>query len=342
METLKSRRFIFLVVRSKKSFLSMDYNVRKIVWQGGEYMARSNESMPKAVYVNEKEEARTIYPKEAILLRDRGLLKESVLYCENYIKCGCRALVSPVNRGRGHFRLIPKREGHSSNCSYILNIDSIETRIRDVPEGKRVVLKIDDDDIFESESVENLGIKKHYVRKEGTTKSTTNVITRKVPGTRNEYIRNVSELIDLLNSENTPIIVRVLKELYAQKMYYRREQYKELFEEHPVNTFMVEGFLDKRDLKTLEDKNYVFAYSDPVNKPNSVRLMLVHNGKGKERFKAVIKDLLSWIQSRNKENRKLAIIKGKLTGFYKESNILVLHVKDIDIKYKKKEFKQVE
>lgn len=305
-------------------------------------MARSNESMPKAIYVKGEQEGRTIYPKEAIIHRDKGILKESVLYCENYIKCGCDAQVTPVDRGSGYFRLIPSSKGHVPNCPYILNTESIETRIKDVPDGKTVILKIDDEDIFEGESSEKLGIKKQSDRKNTNTKLATNVITRKVSGTRNEYIRNVSELIDLLNSENTPIIVRVLKELYAQKMYYKREQYKELIEEYPVNTFMVEGFLDKRDLKILDDKNYVFAYSDPINKPNSVRLMLIHNGKGKERFKAVIKDLLSWIESRKKENRKLAIIKGELTGFYKDSNILVLHVKDIDIKYRKKEFKQGE
>jgi len=292
--------------------------------------------MPRAVLVVDTK-VRTIFPKEAILLRDKGFLKESELYCENYIKCGCKALVTPVDRGEGYFRLIQNTDGHSPNCQYISDVKSIATRIKDVPEGKKPILKINDEDLFESSS-ENSNNKKPSSGRVNAVKVVANVITRTVPGTRNIYIRNVSELIDLLNSDDTPIVKEVLKVLYAQKMYYKRNQYKELVEGQPSGTFMVEGYLDKRDLKLLESKGYVFAYSDPINKPNSVRLMLVHNGKGKERFRAVIKDLLSWIESRENEKRKLAIIKGEITVFYTESNILVLQVKDIDIKYRKKEF----
>ncbi|TYR82128.1 hypothetical protein FZC66_00585 [Priestia megaterium] len=302
-------------------------------------MARSNESMPRSMYVKGND-IRYMYPKEAILLRDKGLLKDSILFCENYNKCGCRALVSPVNRGKGFFRLIPSSEGHSSNCEYMLNIQPIETRIRNVPKDKKIVLKIDNEDIFAGSPGTKTKSDKGNVHKNNTSKLPTTIVTRTVPGTRNEYIRNVSELIDLLNSDNTQIIVDVLKQLYSQKMYYKRDQYKDLWGKRPDNTFMVEGFLDKRKLQLLDEKDYVYAYSDPIDKPDSIRLMLVHNGQGKEKFKAVIKDLLKWIESRDKENRKLAIIKGEIVGSYEDSNILIIHVKDIDIKYRKKEYKK--
>ncbi|MCQ6318797.1 hypothetical protein NPM18_32885, partial [Bacillus cereus] len=46
-----------------------------------------------------------------------------------------------------------------------------------------------------------------------------------------------------------------------------------------------------------------------------------------------------WIDKEVEGNRKLALIKGNIVNFYEEKKIIVLHVKDIDIKYRKYEYK---
>ncbi|BCD27717.1 hypothetical protein BC30102_0753 [Bacillus cereus] len=63
--------------------------------------------------------------------------------------------------------------------------------------------------------------------------------------------------------------------------------------------------------------------------------MLVHQGKGKKRFQKTVKSLIEWISKEADGNRKLALIKGNIVSFYEEKRIIVLHVKDIDIKYRK-------
>lgn len=72
-----------------------------------------------------------------------------------------------------------------------------------------------------------------------------------------------------------------------------------------------------------------------IKKPNEIRIMLVHQGKGKKRFQKTVKSLIEWISKEADGNRKLALIKGNIVSFYEEKRIIVLHVKDIDIKYRK-------
>lgn len=62
--------------------------------------------------------------------------------------------------------------------------------------------------------------------------------------------------------------------------------------------------------------------------------MLVQRGNGKSGFERTLKFLLNWIKDRNKESRKMAIVKGSFLGNYKDSNIIRVLVKDIDIKYR--------
>ncbi|ANP83890.1 hypothetical protein BAQ53_24505 [Bacillus sp. B25(2016b)] len=304
-------------------------------------MARSTESMQRAIY-SLGDTVRYIEPDEAITIRDQGYIKGYTLYCENHLKSGCNAEVKVVNRGPNDrfFNLMPKaegREGHS--CSYNLKTIPVRERFRNVPKDKKLVVDIDERDMFSSKQTTAIksGEKKKSARNQ-VLAVPEKIITRKVSGVRNEYIRTIGELIELLHSKDDLIIRNVLKQLYVTNKLYKRESYQSLWEKRPNHTFIVEGFLDKNDLEKLEQKGYGFAYPFYKNKPDQIRIMLIYNGNGKKRFQMTLKSLLEWIDKKTEGNRKLALIKGNIVDYYEDKRIILLNVRDIDIKYKVKEY----
>ncbi|MEK4678221.1 hypothetical protein [Bacillus sp. FSL K6-2944] len=305
-------------------------------------MARSTESMPRAVYVSENE-TRYIEPPEAILMRQLGETSGYTLYCENYLKCDCTANVKVVNRTEKQAFYLKANEGHCPDCSYLLDTVSIKDRIRNVPKDKKIVLKIDESDMFEvREKVIKTEENGNNPKKAGKVLTVPeNIITRQVAGTRNTYIRTVGDLIELLNSKDETMIKYTLKQLYTTNMLYSRGNYEEIWNKRPEHSFIVEGYLDQGGLNLLEEKGYVYAFSAYKSKKadNDIRIMLVYNGNGKKRFQQTVKSLIEWIDKEVEGRRKLALIKGNIVNFYEEKKIIVLHVKDIDIKYRKYEYK---
>lgn len=312
-------------------------------YRRGVKMARSTESMQRAIY-SHGDTVRYIEPDEAITIRDQGYIKGYTLYCENHLKSGCKAEVKVVNRGPDNrfFNLMPEgegREGHCIDCSYILKTIPVRERFRDVPKDKKLVVDIDERDMFGSKQTKVIKSKeKKESAKNQVLAVPEKIITRKVPGVRNEYIRTISELIELLHSKDDLIIRNVLRQLYVTNKLYKRESYQLLWEKRPNHTFIVEGFLDKNDLEKLEQKGYGFAYPFYKNKPDQIRIMLIYNGNGKKRFQMTLKSLLKWIDKKTDGNRKLALIKGNIVDYYEDKRIILLNVRDIDIKYKVKEY----
>lgn len=80
------------------------------------------------------------------------------------------------------------------------------------------------------------------------------------------------------------MIKHTLRQLYTANMFYKRWDYETIWEQQPKNSFIVEGYLDQGTLKLLEEKGYTYAYPEYKKKPNEIRIMLVHQGKGKKRF----------------------------------------------------------
>ncbi|MCQ6289269.1 hypothetical protein NPM18_32655, partial [Bacillus cereus] len=145
-----------------------------------------------------------------------------------------------------------------------------------------------------------------------------NIIIRQVAGTRNTYIRTVGDLIELLNSKDDTMIKYALKQLYTNNMFYNSRNYEAIWDQRPKHAFIVEGYLDQGGLSLLKEKGYVYAFPSYKNKraENEIRIMLVHNGNGKERFQQTVKSLIEWIDKEVEGNRKLALIKGNIVNFY--------------------------
>lgn len=293
-------------------------------------LARSRESMSRAIYVYQ-DEVRYIEPKEAILFREKGMYEGHTLYCENYIKCGCSAELAGVNNEKKKvFKLKNSYTKHSPNCRYFVDEKPIVERMKGGVRGKNIVIKIDDDDIFESSlSEKNKNVQRNNGKRSGSGQS------KKGGRNRYEYIKSVTELIDLIHSEDQKTVKHVYRHLYQQNMFYNRKQFDDLWNKRPQYTIMVEGFLTEWDTNRLDKKGFVYIYPD---KGSSVKLMLIHNDKGEKRFKDTLHHLMNWMKKRENESRKLAIIKGNIQGFYEETKIIKFHVKDIDIKYRKHKF----
>ncbi|HFF1840435.1 hypothetical protein P4K54_23625 [Bacillus cereus] len=303
-------------------------------------MARSTESMPRAVYVSENE-IRSIDPQEAILLRQLSGNSGYTLYCEHYLKCDCTAKVKVVDRTGNQAFHLKSNESHCADCSYLLDTIPIKERVKKIPKNQKLILQIDESDMFQgSEKTTNSeGEKKKFTIDSRVLKVPEKITTKVVDGTKNTYIRTVSDLIELLNCEDDVKIKYALKQLYDTNMLYKSSNYKEIWKQEPKHTFIVEGYLDQGGLKLLNKNGYAYAFQNYKWEKDEIRIMLVHKGKGTKRFQQTLKGLLEWIEKEVEGNRKLALIKGNILGFYKEKKIIVLHVKDIDIKYRKYEYK---
>ena len=297
--------------------------------------------MPKAIYVsNDGETIREIDPTEALQIKEQAPMGYT-LYCENYFKSDCRAQVKVVRLG--YFNLMPDREGreyHCPDCFYHIDTVPITERIRNIPKNKKAVLAIDNSDIFEGRITSD---KANQLRKKNNAnnqakKIPEKIITRTVAGTQNTYIRTIGDLIELLNSKDNVMISQALTQLYNSNVFYKRDAYQVLWSQRPEHTFIVEGYLDRRDLNLIEEKGYTYIYSDYQRKNNGIRIMLVYQGKGKRRFQNTVANLIKWIDKEANGSRKLALIKGNIVKYYEESKIIILQVKDIDIKYRKYQY----
>ncbi|MGK9183809.1 hypothetical protein KXS12_16290 [Priestia filamentosa] len=294
-------------------------------------MGRSSDSMTRAIFVY-KGKVRPIEPKEALLYREKGMYEGHTLYCENHIKCGCLAKLTPTNyiKKKG-FRLKNTRQNHVPNCRYFVHEESLIHRIKGKNQERDIVIKIKSDDVFGNSPKKKT---ENTLTDDGQTKRGTR--SRKENHSHHMYIKTVTELIDLLHSQERDTIKYVYKQLYQNNMFYKRDKFDDLWSKRPKHTIMVEGFLAEWDIDKLNEKGFVYAYPDKGS--SSVKLMLIYNGEGKERFKDTLYHLMNWIKERDGERRKLAIIKGNIQKVYPETKIIKFNVKDIDIKYRKRDF----
>lgn len=98
--------------------------------------------------------------------------------------------------------------------------------------------------------------------------------------------------------------------MYNSNVFYKRDTYEVLWNQRPEHTFIVEGYLDRKDLNLIEKKGYTYIYSDYQRKNSGIRIMLVYQGKGKKRFQNTVQNLMQWIDKEANGPRKLALIKG--------------------------------
>lgn len=331
----------FLFVGYIIVIVKLIYKIYLLKYGGIILARRSKTSMPKAIYVsNDGETIREIDPTEALQIKEQALMGYT-LYCENYFKSDCRAQVKVVRLG--YFNLMPDREGreyHCPDCFYHIDTVPITERIRNIPKNKKAVLAIDNSDIFEGIITSD---KANQLRKKNNAnnqakKIPEKIITRTVAGTQNTYIRTIGDLIELLNSKDNVMINQALNQLYNSNTFYKRDAYEMLWNQRPEHTLIVEGYLDQRDLNLIEKKGYTYVYSDYQRNNNDIRIMLVYQGKGKKRFQNTVANLIQWIDKESNGSRKLALVKGIIVKYYEESKIIVLQVKDIDIKYRKYQY----
>ncbi|QZY33943.1 hypothetical protein [Bacillus amyloliquefaciens] len=296
-------------------------------------MGQSSDSMYDAIYMKNGK-AKPIDPKEALIKRDIKKEIGYTLYCKNYFKSKCYAKLKVVNRKEGFFSLLPGEE-HALDCGYSTPYIPLRERIKGKSREEKTVIKIDNSDIFSpiKQGVSNFGSdeKKNHNYRSGLK----NTLRKPTVGINVEYIRFVTDFVEFLNCSNREVINYVKSQLKANNQYYSIDDYNKAWTDMASgNTFLVEGFLDIRDIGTLENKGYVYLYPTANKQKDTKRIMLVQRGNGKSGFERTLKFLLNWIKDRNKESRKMAIVKGSFLGNYKDSNIIRVLVKDIDIKYR--------
>ncbi|MBW0933530.1 hypothetical protein [Priestia megaterium] len=295
-------------------------------------MGRSKKPMETAIVIYQ-EKAERVPPEIALNYRDKEEKPGRILRCPDYFKTGCPALLKVVSGTPPYYALKNGGQSHRG-CEYENDGPSFIRNIQEHSDEKLPVLIVKDTDMFSPKKKDN--------KQTSDKRSSTNTGDK---GGRNssysikEYINTVYEFHEFLHNSNSTLIYKVVTGLKNSGLLYEKSDFDKLLKNKSINTVLVQGFLDKREIQLLKDKGYVYLY-DKYTKhlDNKTRIMLVHNGEGQEKFKEHLIHLLEWIDSKKAGNRKLATLKGKVKKVYNESKTIVFHVQDLDIKYRVQEW----
>lgn len=291
-------------------------------------MGTSSKPMRTAIVIYQGK-SESVPPQIALNYREKNEKPEHILRCPDYFKTGCPALLKVVT-GTPPYYALKQHENHKG-CEYEHDNPTFTGNIKEHTSDKLPVLMVKDSDMFSPK-------KKRNPNAYTTPVSTSPVRKRRGRSTK-EYINTVYEFHQFLHESNKALIENVISKLKKFNLLYEQSDFNSLLKKQSNDIILVQGFLDKRDIQLLQNKGYVYLYAKHAKHLDiKTRIMLVHNGNGQEKFKDHLKHLLEWIASRKAENRKLTTVKGRVVNRYTESNTIVFHVQDIDIKYREKEW----
>jgi len=291
-------------------------------------MKKSSKPMRTAIVIYQGK-SESVPPQIALNYREKNEKPGHILRCPDHFKTGCPALLKVVSGKTLHYA-VKQHENHKG-CEYEYDNSTFAGNIKEHTGDKLPVLMVKDSDMFSP--------KKKGSKKISGKSSPTQSGRKRTGNSTKEYINTVYEFHEFSHESDKKLVSSVLSKLKEANLLYEQSDFNRLLKNKSNNIIFVQGFLDKRDIQLLQNKGYVYLYAKHAKHLDiKTRIMLVHNGNGQEKFKDHLKHLLEWIESRKAENRKLTTVKGKVVNRYTESNTIVFHVQDIDIKYREKEW----